>query len=155
MISKAHALDNVAFFKENSEKGYSEMVQKIIDSKPFGNVKFYIFQFVKRVDDASGVKVMHHQPRLTKPEPLPGTTLLRCDPENPGQVTILWTLPNRENFNMYKQGRMFSDPFVYECVKKFLENPQSLIEDEPDDLPEEKIRDIYRGIKESKKSGSG
>lgn len=150
ILTKSHIHDNVQFFKQNSEKGYCDMIQKIISSKPFGKHKFYIFQFVKRVDDATGVKVMHHQPRLTKPEPLPGTTLLRCNPEDPDNVTIVWTLPNQENFGLYKQGKMFSDPFVHECVKKFLENPKELMKREEGDLDDEQIREIYREIKSSK-----
>ena len=155
ILSKNQVMDNVQFFKQNSEKGYSEMVQKIIESKPFGNHKFYIFQFVKRVDDNMGIKVMHHQPRLTKPEPLPGTSLLRCDPNDPGQVTIIWTLPNQENFGMYKHGKMFSDPFVHECVKKYLENPKELMKTEEGDLSDEKIREIYREIKANRKMKKG
>lgn len=147
ILNKNQVMDNVEFFKQNSEQGYSEMVQKIIDEKPFGNHKFYIFQFVKRVDDISGIKVMHHQPRLTKPEPLPGTTLLRCDPNDPGHTTILWTLPNQENFGLYKYGKMFSNEFVYDCVKKYKENPEELMKPEPGDLSDEQIRNIYRDIK--------
>jgi hypothetical protein len=140
-------MDNVQFFKENSERGYCESVQKIIESKPFGNHKFYIFQFVKRVNDEMGIKMMYHQPRLTKPEPLPGTTLLHCDPNDPGAVKILWTLPNQENFGLYKHGKMFSDPFVYECVQQYLKNPAEMMKAEPGDLSDEKIREIYRDIK--------
>lgn len=145
-------MDNVEFFKQNSEKGYCETVQNIIQSKPFGKHKFYIFQFVKRVNDEMGVKVMHHQPRLTKPEPVPGSTLLRCDPHNPEEVTIIWTLPNQENFGLYKHGKMFSDPFVHECVKKYLENPKELMKREEGDLDDEEIRKVYLDIKSKGKS---
>src|SRR5262249_53536838 len=134
LLSKNHVQDNIQFFKENSERGYCDMVQKIIQSRPFGNHKFYIFQFVKRVCDDRGIKMMHHQPRLTKPEPLPGTTLLHCDPNDPSQIKILWTLPNQENFGLYNHGKMFSDPFVYECVKKYKENPKEMMKPEPGDL---------------------
>ncbi len=151
LLSKSQVMDNVQYFKENSEKGYCDMVQKIIESRPFGNHKFYIFQFVKRVNDDTGVKVMHHQPRLTKPEPVPGTTLLRCDPNDPGHVTIIWTLPNQENFNMYRLGKMFSDPFVHECVEKYLKNPKEMMKPEEGDLSEDKMREVYRGIKANKK----
>lgn len=155
LLSKNHVMDNVHFFKENSEKGYCDMVQKIIESKPFGNHKFYIFQFVKRVDDNMGIKVMHHQPRLTKPEPLPGTSLLRCDPNDPGKVTIIWTLPNQENFGMYKVGKMFSDPFVYDCVQKYLKNPKELMQREEGDLDDDKIREIYKEIKQNSQKKKG
>jgi hypothetical protein len=87
---------------------------------------------------------MYHQARLTKPEPFPGSTLLWCDPNNAGNITIVWTLPNQENFGLYKQGKMFSNQFVAECIKKYLENPRELMQPEDGQLPDEKIREIYQ-----------
>jgi len=139
--------DNTAFWKENSEKDYVQCIQNLIQSKPFGEHKFYIFSFVKRVDDTSGVKKMYHQPRLTRPDPLPGTTLMKVDPRDPGTATIVWTLPNQENFGLYSPGKMFADSFVQECIEKFMKDPRSMIQRDPDDLSEDKIRDIYKGIK--------
>ena len=63
--------DNVEFWKQNSEENYVECIQDLIQRRPFGDRKFYIFSFVKRVDDSSGIKKMHHQPRLTRPEDAP------------------------------------------------------------------------------------
>lgn len=145
-ITREHAFDNIHFFKENSEDDYSQCIQSLIMSKPFGDNKFYIYSFIKRVDDASGIKKYYHQPRLTKPDPIPGTTLMRVDPRNPYEATIIWTLPNQENFGLYSVGKMFSDPFVHECVEKYLKNPRDLVRKEPDDLTEEQIREIYKDL---------
>jgi len=149
ILTKNKILDNVHFFKENSEKDYCDTVQRIIQSRPFGKYSFYIFQFVKRVNDETGLKKMYHQARLTKPEPLPGTTLLRCNPNNPEEVTIIWTLPNQENFGLYKSGKLFQDEFVYECVQKYLRNPNELMKNDSEDLSDEKIREIYLELKKS------
>lgn len=143
-LKKSDVFDSIQNFKENSEKDWTKCVQDLIASKPFGDNKFYIFMFVKRVDDVSGIKKMFHQPRLTKPEPVPGTTLLHVDPKKPGDATIIWTLPNQENFTLYKHGKMFADPFVNECVEKFLNNPQDLMKREDGDLSENEIREIYK-----------
>lgn len=142
-LTKENALDSVENFKQNSEADWVKCVQTLVESKPFGNHKFYIFMFVKRVCDSSGVKKMFHQPRLTKPAPVPGTTLLRVDPNNPEEATIIWTLPNQENFNLYKQGKFFDDPFVHECVEKFLKNPKELMKPEEGDLPEKKMKELW------------
>lgn len=143
IITKNKIMDNVQFFKENSENDYVECIQSLIASKPFEEHKFYIFSFVKRVDDVAGIKKMYHQPRLTKPEPIPGSTLIRVDPKDPETALILWTLPNQENFNLYKYNKLFGDRFVDECVEKFKTNPMAMCEPEPDDLTEDQIRDIY------------
>lgn len=143
-IDKYQVFDNVEYFKQNSEKDYVQTIQNIISSDPFGGHCFYIFSFVKRVDDVSGIKKMYHQPRLTKPDPLPGTTLLRVNPKYPEEATIIWTLPNEEEFNLYKYGKMFEDPFVFECIEKYLHNPQELTKYIPGDLSDEQIREIYK-----------
>ncbi len=148
-LSQGHILDNTQFWKENSEKDYVNCIQNLIQSKPFGDHKFYIFTIVKRVDDDSGVKKMYHQPRLTRPEPVPGTTLIKVDPNDPETATIIWTLPNEENFGMYKEGKMFANSFVHECVEKYKRNAKDMAKPDPDDLSETEIREIYQSIKQT------
>lgn len=144
IITKNDALDTVYNVKENLEEKYVSTIQGIIASRPFGNHKFYIFSFMKRVCDITGVKKLFHYARLTKPEPLPGTTLLRVDPNCPEEAYIVWSLPNDEAFNLYKVGRMFSDPFVHECIMKYLYNREELMKPEPGDLTDEQIRNVYK-----------
>lgn len=155
-LTKNDAFDSIQNFKENSESDWVRCVQSLVDSRPFGNHKFYIFMFVKRVDDMAGIKKMYHQPRLTKPEPVPGSTLLRVDPNYPEEATIIWTLPNQENFAMYKKGKMFADPFVQECVDKYLNSPKELMKKEEGDLPEEKMKELWiaylQRLKDEKKN---
>lgn len=146
-LSQGHIQDNTQFWKENSEKDYVNCIQNLIQSRPFGDHKFYIFSIVKRVDDESGIKKMYHQPRLTRPDPVPGTTLIKVDPNDPETATIIWTLPNEENFNFYKSGKLFADPFVHECIEKYRKNPRELITADPDDLSESQIREIYNDMK--------
>ena len=154
-LSKNEALDSVQNWKENSEQDWVKCVQDLIQSKPFGDHKFYIFMFVKRVNDITGEKKMYHQPRLTKPEPVPGTTLLRVNPLYPEEATIIWTLPNQETFNLYKEGKMFADEFVSECIDKYLNNPRELMKPEEGDLPDKKIRELWisylKRLKEAKR----
>lgn len=153
-LTKNDAMDSIENFKQNSEADWVNCVQTLIASKPFGDNKFYIFMFIKRVDDSSGVKKMYHQPRLTKPEPVPGSTLLRVDPNHPDEATIIWTLPNQENFNLYKQGKFFADEFVHEYCEKLLKNPKELMKPEPGDLPEHKMKllwiDYLKRLKQDK-----
>lgn len=149
-LDKYQIFDNVEYFKQNSEKDYVETIQKIIKSDPFFGHKFYIYSFVKRVDDISGVKKMYHQPRLTRPDPITGTTLLKADPKNPDEVRIIWTLPNEENFNLYSHGKIFADPFVFECVQQFLTDKESMKKADADDLNDDQIREVYKQIKYNK-----
>jgi hypothetical protein len=146
--------ENVDFWKNNSEDDYVKMIQGIIASDPFQGNKFYIFSFVKRVDDATGVKKMFHQPRLTKPNPIAGSTLMRVDPKDPGSSRIVWTLPQRESFNLYKKGKLFADPFVHECIRTFMRNPEEFLKAEDGDLTDEQIKDVYRTMCQDSKNGT-
>ena len=143
-IDQYDLFDTVQFVKENSEKAYVDCIQSLIASKPFGNRKFYIFSFMKRIDDASGVKKMYHQPRLTRPEPSPGSTLMKVNPNNPEEATIIWTLPNEDAFGLYKQGKVFGNEFVHDCVQKYLNDPKSMCRPDQDDPSESMIREIYK-----------
>jgi hypothetical protein len=146
VLTPNQVLDNIQYFRENSERDYCATIKKIIASDPFDGEDFYIFSFVKRVDDARGIKKMYHQPRLTRPAPLPGTTLLRVKPTDPESAIIIWTLPNQENFQLYKSGKMFADSFVWECIQQYEKDPAEMIRPDPKDLSDDKIREIYTSL---------
>lgn len=146
-LSRDQVYDNTDYWRQNTEADYVRCIQNLIASRPFGDLKFYIYSFVKRVDDVSGVKKMYHQPRLTRPIPLPGTTLMKVNPNDPGTATIIWTLPTEASLGLYQQGKMFADQFVYECVEKYLKNPRELVKKDPDDLSDDQAWEVYNGIK--------
>lgn len=143
-LSKNDALDSTVHWKENSEADWVACLQDLIQKKPFGDHKFYVFMFVKRVDDLSGIKKMYMQPRLTKPEPLPGTTLMQVDPKDPGTAKMIWTIPNENTFGLYQSGKMFADQFVHECIEKYTKRPWELMKREEGELSENQIREIYK-----------
>lgn len=136
--------DNIEWWKGNSEENYVKCIQDLIASRPFGDHKFYIFSFVKRVDDESGIKKMYHQPRLTRPQPVPGTTLMKVNPNYPEEAQIIWTLPNEENFKLYSHGKMFADSFVHDCIAQYHNNPERMMQPDPEDPPEDEMRDLWR-----------
>ncbi len=142
-LSVDDAMRSIENVKQNSEADWVNCVQSLVKSKPFGDHKFYIFMFVKRVDDVSGIKKMYHMPRLTKPDPVPGSTLLHVDPRDPTEATIIWTLPTEANLNLYKQGKFFADPTVHEYIEKYLHNPRELMKPEPGDLPDDEIKKCW------------
>ncbi len=149
-LSLNEALDSTLHWKEKSEKDWVECFQDLIQKRPFGDNKFYVFMFVKRQDDKRGIKKLYMFPRLTKPEPLPGTTLMQVDPRNPEEALIIWTLPTEINEEAVKKGKQFADPFVHECVKNYIYNPRKLMKKEEGELSENEIREIYK----SKAKGS-
>lgn len=143
-ISFSDVLDQTYEWKENSEKGWVDCLHEIIAQKPFGNHKFYVFMFLKNVEGITNVKKIYMHPRLTKPDPSPGSTLLKVNPLEPEEAIIIWTLPNIESFGMVDSGKIFSDPLVKKSVDDYLSNPEAMSQPEPDDLSEMEMREIYK-----------
>lgn len=146
-LSRNKIFENTEYWKQNTESNYVKCIQDMIASRPFGDNKFYIYSFVKRVDDGSGVKKMYHQPRLTKPFPTPGATLLRADPKDASVIDLMWTIPNEETFGLYSCGKMFADEQISAWVKTFIKDPDSMCRPEKDDLSDDQIREVYKGLK--------
>ena len=69
---------------------------------------------------------------------------MKVNPKYPEEAHIVWTLPNQENFALYKEGKMFADPLVNECIEKYLKDPRTLMLPEPGmDLPEKKMKELW------------
>jgi hypothetical protein len=130
------------YLGETSGRNFMTIVKEMIRLDPFSGHKFYIFSFIKLKE-----KQRFHQPRLTKPEPVPGGTLVRVDPKNPDQMEMCWTLPGQEAFGLYKYKKLFADQFVYECVQTYLNEPRKLMKPEPDDVSEEDAKKLYEDFR--------
>ena len=134
------ALDNIQWIRENSEEDVIADASRIsLPELRSGKRKFYIFSVNKRVDDTAGVKKMYHQARLTKPEPLPGTTLMRVDPDDPGSCTILWTLPQSESYGSVQGRETIWQPVRLRLRTEVLARPREHDAEGKDD-PSEDVR---------------
>lgn len=158
-LTKESLYDRIYGAKETYfEDGYVEKIQDIIRSKPFGEGKFYIYSFLKNVprDEIENfgvsqmdlplemdLKILYHQPRMTKPVPTPGTTLISVDTREPDVSTIHWTLPHQEAINKYQEGALYENEFVQECIEKFLNSPNDFLQKESWDKSEDEMKEIY------------
>ena len=149
LVPMTDVKDSIENCTYNSKNDYANCIQSIIKSKPFGDVKFYIYSFLKSTE-IPGVKKMYHQPRLTRPEPIHGTTLQRVDPSNPEEAIIIWTLPDKEDFEKFKEGKVFANDYIWECIQKYKYRRHEFLETDEDDLHEEDIRAIYQDMHKKK-----
>ena len=138
--AKVHEFKN--YLNQTNGDSYMKVVRDLIKFDPFNGHKFYIFSFMKLKD-----RERFHQPRLTKPDPVPGGTLIRVDPMHPEEMKLCWTLPSQEHFGLYKYKKAFGDQFVYECIQTYKKNPNQLIQPEPDDLKDDECRILYAELK--------
>lgn len=139
-------LKNLCEFKEivteTSGDEYMKIIRDLIEFDPFSGHPFYIFSFIKLQN-----RERFHQPRLTKPEPVPGGTLIRVDPLKPEEMKICWTLPGEDVFKLYKYKKALSDQFVYECIKTYKTNPEHLCQPEVGDVSDEKAAELYTTLR--------
>lgn len=143
-VKKNDILSIYGDVKKKSHKSIEEIIQDIILKKPFGNVKFYIFSFLKNKEGQGNVKRYIWQSRLTKPDPVPGSSLYRVNPINQDEVEIVWILPHREAFHLFKKDGLFDNELIWEFCDQYLKDPSLLKRNFPDDLSDEQVRAIYR-----------
>jgi hypothetical protein len=104
----------------------------------------YIFAHPRTADDGV-TKRMIWQPRLTKPSAQTNSYLFRAI-SNTDQLEICWMIPPKEMWTSYKKGNVTEHAIVNWSIEQYKTNKPSLERPENDDLPDEKIKDIYRRV---------
>ena len=102
------------------EASWPKTMNRIIKEFNHGSKDFYIFTFFKwNTRLIPHTYTIYHQPRFTRPDPTPGTVLRKISPVK-GTAEIIWVLPHREGFELYKNGRLFEDNIVNESIRKYI-----------------------------------
>lgn len=139
-ICRKETHDRLLELKKNGTK-ISEYVSQLVQSKPFGNVPFYIFVH-SRTEENKYEKRLLYQPRLTKPEAQENSMLFKAFPSS-DQIKIFWMIPQKEMWSNYERGKVCESNIVLKSINRFKKNKKKLSQPEPDDLSDEKIRSIY------------
>lgn len=61
-------------------------------------------------------------------------------------IEVMWILPEPETWDQFTKGKMIENNVVCESIHKFKTDKLKLEADEPDDLSDEKAKQIYRSI---------
>lgn len=132
--------------KNKNKNSVEEFLNQILQSRPFGNRKFYVLTFLKNTPGDPHTKKLVYQPRLTKPKPNPNTSLYRLNPLRPDEVEVFWILPKIQAFGLYAKGKVHENEFIHECIQKYLNEYDSLCRKEADDISDSEIKELYRCI---------
>ena len=154
----------------NQEFDIGKCCQSLIDQKPFGDHKFYIFSHARQIDTDEMISLYQQdlylpescrkykslddiptirliwQPRLTKPKAQENSMLFKADPTN-DIIEILWIIPRKELWSQYIKGKITESSVIHESIHNFLHDVKSLERPEQDDLSENEIRAIYESIR--------
>lgn len=149
-ISRLEAHDRLQHFKKDQEinifLGAEECLKKNPDSLIMQDHSPYIYIFAHpRTADDGFSKRMLWQPRLTKPKAQTNSYLFRAISKT-DTIEVCWLLPPRELWEQYKRGNLTEEHMVLWSINEFQFNKKHLESAAHDDLPENKIRDIYKHI---------
>lgn len=104
---------------EQLEKSWPKTMEDILMRFKHDSKDFYIYTFFKwNTHIVPAIYNVWHQPRFSRPDAFPGTILRKISPTG-GWSKIIWVLPHQEGMHLYDNGKMFADPFVSECVRKY------------------------------------
>jgi hypothetical protein len=121
-----------------------ECCQDLVNQKPFDHNPFYIFCHSRTHDDGV-TKRLIWQSRLTKPKAQTNSMLFKAYPGT-DIIKVIWIIPSRELWPEYMPGKVNENKMIWECIQDFINTPEKLEKREEDDLPDEKIREIYASL---------
>lgn len=121
--------------RELAENKWREAMEQILESDPYCGHGYYIHTFTKNY------KFYHHV-RLTHPGVFAGSTLQYVDVKDGMKVTLVYTLPEEEQFDYFKQGGQYESMEVWKFIEGYKNG--TLKDDPSKDPTKEELRDIYR-----------
>lgn len=139
--------DKHEYFTKNGDFSIGQIVQQIIDSKPFGDNAFYLFAHSRTADDGYQKKILW-QPRLSKPSCEPNSMLFKVRPGS-DEVRIIWMIPEEHLWKEYEKGKVCESSVIEKSIHDFKKNRKALEASEPDDPNELQMKAIYKEIMES------
>lgn len=143
--------DRHEYFTKKSSFGIGETVQKIIDSRPFGDHPFYIFAHSRSNPNNPFKKHILWQPRLSKPSCETNSMLFKVRPGS-DEVRIIWMIPEEHLWPEYEKGKVCESGVIAESIQMFKKNRKALEDPETDDPSEAQMRAIYREQLQTQKS---
>lgn len=175
-INILDAHDRLKDVHKKNSLSISEMCEKIINERPFGDHPFYLFVHKRTIDFKERATIYNQdlyesfkglpkqykdmkdvpshrliwQPRLTKPKAQTNSMLFKAYPGT-DIVKTIWMIPERELWPEYKKGNLTADETVTISIDNFLNNRKELEAKEEDDLDDKQIQAIYRNMATKKR----
>lgn len=104
----------------------------------------YIFAHARTTENGIDKRLLW-QPRLVKPKAQTNSYLFRAKSHS-DIVEVCWDIPNREMWNEYKKGNLVQNEVVIWSIHQFLNNREALESAHPEDLPDERLKQIMLDI---------
>lgn len=152
-VFEAH--DRLLHFKKDQEanifQGAEDCLKKNEDSLFYQDRSPYIYIFAHpRTADDGVNKRMLWQPRLEKPEAQVNSYLFRATSHS-DIIETIWLIPPQELWPQYAVGKVTENEIALWSIDQFVNNKAGLERKDPQDLPEEKCKQILRELIQFKK----
>ena len=149
-INTLETHDRLLHFKKTNNDTISQGAEECLKRNPLSlalqDKSDYIYIFAHPRTSEDGVtKRLLWQPRLGKPKSQTNSYLFRSISHS-DTLEICWLLPPRELWNQYKKGNVCENELVIWSIDQFENNREVLDAANPNDLSEEKIRNILKII---------
>lgn len=143
---KVNLLDAHDRYEHFTKQNFSitECCQDLINQRPFGNNRFYIFAHA-RTDDDGFTKRMIWQPRLTKPKAQTNSMLFKAYPGT-DLIKVIWMIPDRYLWPQFAKGLLLESSIISQSIHDFEFDREKLEQKEDDDLSDDQIDAIYHDI---------
>ncbi len=149
-LNRLETHDRLEHFKKDQAKNIWEGADECIKRNPLSlalqdkSPYIYIFAHPRTADDGVTKRLLW-QPRLTKPEAQSNSYLFRAISKT-DVVEVCWLIPPEEMWKQYQRGNVVEDPTILWSINQFRYNKNKLQSPDPDDLPDKKVRAIYKDV---------
>jgi hypothetical protein len=142
IIDRLETHDRLLEFKKQGDT-VAKGVQDCINNRPeeFKNYPFYIFAHARTAENGRDKRLIY-QPRLRKPKAQTNSMLFKAYPPT-DKIKIIWMIPDRALWPNFKQKMITEQAEVSRSIHQFQYNRKELEKNEPDDLQDELINQIY------------
>lgn len=104
----------------------------------------YIFAHTRTTDDGLKKRLLW-QPRISKPKAQTNSYLFRAQSKT-DLIEVIWILPERHLWPQYEAGKVTENDLVCYSVDLFENNRNELEKPHPEDISEQKAKNIFRKI---------
>jgi len=142
--------DRLLHFKKDQEAnifhGAEDCLKKNEDSLFYQDRSPYVYIFAHpRTADDGVNKRMLWQARLLKPSAQTNSYLFRADSHS-DIIETIWLIPPKETWTQYSTGKVTENEIAIWSIDQYINNRQYLEKQHPEDLSEEKAKQILREL---------
>lgn len=154
-LNRLETHDRLLHFKKDQEANIFKGAEDCLKVNPLSlaiqekSPYVYLFAHPRTADDGVN-KVMYWQPRLSVPEAQTNSYLFRAQSHS-DIIDVIWLIPPKEMWSQYQKDKVTESDICYQSIEMYKHNRKQLEKPNPDDMPEERGKQILKMIIDEKR----